>query len=82
MNPEKIERFFSTLEKTHASDRNLRDSLQSVVSPIINKPISEQGKQHLKIAELQPIVFKTPFSAKGAGSDIEGLHSLFHPVPR
>ena len=81
--PEKIERFFNTLDKVGASDRNLRDSLQSVVNPIISRPVSEAGKQHYKINELKPIIFK-PNSKNNNNNnvptnDLEGLHSLFTP---
>ena len=76
--PDKIERFFKNLERREASDRNLRDSLQSVVNPIISRPISEAGKQHYKITELGPLLFQKKDVVVEQHNGPEGLHSLFN----
>ena len=72
--PEKVDKFFCTLEKPTSSDRNLRDALQSLVSPIISRPISEAGKQQYKIQDLRPLLLH---KQEKQTSDLEGIYSLF-----
>ena len=75
---EKIDRFFKNLDSPSISERNLRDSLQSVVNPIISRPISEAGKQHYKITELGPLQFQKKDVVVVQQDGPEGLHSLFN----